>query len=97
VVEQYFAENGSKHGPFIDSLFRGRVHHLASVSKAVTSVLVGAAIGAFAGGLLIESIGAKGMYFVFCVFVALSLVVISLINRALPPEPERAPFTDSIA
>jgi PPP family 3-phenylpropionic acid transporter len=58
---------------------------------------VGAAIGAFAGGLLIESIGAKGMYFVFCVFLALSLVVISLINRALPPEPERAPFTDSVA
>jgi len=44
VVEEYFAENGSKHGPFIDSVFRSRVHHLASVSKTITSVLVGVAI-----------------------------------------------------
>jgi len=44
VIEEYFAESGSKHGPFIDSVFRGRVHHLASISKTITSVLVGAAI-----------------------------------------------------
>ncbi len=57
---------------------------------------VGAAIGGFTGGVLIENIGAKGMYLVFCIFVVLILVVISLINRALPPEKARAPLTHSI-
>lgn len=44
VVEEYFAENGGKHGPLIASLFRDRVHHLASTTKSVTSLLVGIAI-----------------------------------------------------
>ena len=57
---------------------------------------IGVAVGGFVGGLLIEGMGAKGMYLVFCVFVILVLVVVSLIRRALPPEEERAPLTDSI-
>ena len=44
VVEDYFAENGTKHGPFITELFRDKVHHLASTTKSVTSTLVGIAI-----------------------------------------------------
>jgi CubicO group peptidase (beta-lactamase class C family) len=44
VVEEYFAANGSKHGPFITRLFRDKVHHLASTTKCVTSTLVGIAI-----------------------------------------------------
>jgi len=44
VVEEYFAENGTKHGPFITELFRDKVHHLASTTKSVTSTLVGIAI-----------------------------------------------------
>jgi len=44
VVEEYFAENGTKHGPFIAGLFRDKVHHLASTTKCVTSTLVGIAI-----------------------------------------------------
>jgi CubicO group peptidase (beta-lactamase class C family) len=44
VVEEYFAENGTKHGPFITGLFRDKVHHLASTTKCVTSTLVGIAI-----------------------------------------------------
>lgn len=44
VVEEYFAADGSKHGPFITHLFRDRVHHLASTTKCVTSALVGIAI-----------------------------------------------------
>jgi CubicO group peptidase (beta-lactamase class C family) len=44
VVEEYFSENGSKHGSIITSLFRNRVHHLASTTKSVTSILVGIAI-----------------------------------------------------
>ena len=44
VVEEYFCENGSKHGPFITGHFCDRVHHLASTTKSVTSILVGIAI-----------------------------------------------------
>lgn len=44
VLEEYFAEDGSKRGPFITGLFRDRVHHLASTTKAVTSLLMGIAI-----------------------------------------------------
>ena len=44
VVEEYFAANGSKRGPFITRLFRDKVHHLASTTKSVTSTLVGIAI-----------------------------------------------------
>jgi MFS family permease len=49
---------------------------------------IGAAVGGFAGGLLIEGMGAKGMYLIFCVFVIIVLIVVSLIRRALPPEKE---------
>jgi MFS family permease len=57
---------------------------------------IGAAIGAFSGGILIENIGAKGMYLVFCLFVILVLAVISFIYRAIPPEQERVLLKDSI-
>lgn len=49
---------------------------------------VGSAIGGFAGGLLFEAMGAKGMYLVFFLFVAIVLVLVSLIHRVLPPEKE---------
>jgi hypothetical protein len=52
-------------------------------------------IGGFTGGLLFDSLRAKRIYLVFC-FVILVLVVVSLIRRALPPEDERVPLTDSI-
>jgi CubicO group peptidase (beta-lactamase class C family) len=45
VVEEYFADNGRKHGPIITTLFRDKVHHLASTTKSITSTLVGIAIG----------------------------------------------------
>ncbi len=44
VLEEYFASNGSAHGPFITEMFRDKVHHLASTTKSVTSLLVGIAI-----------------------------------------------------
>ena len=44
VIEEYFADNARKHGPFITGLFRNKVHHLASTTKSVTSTLVGIAI-----------------------------------------------------
>jgi PPP family 3-phenylpropionic acid transporter len=57
---------------------------------------LGTAIGGFVGGLLIESLGARGMYWVCCIFVVAVLAIVNLVRRALPPEPERTPLTDSI-
>ena len=57
---------------------------------------IGAAVGGFAGGLLYEGMGAKGMYFALFVFVGLVLVLVSLIRRALPPELESVPLPDSL-
>jgi PPP family 3-phenylpropionic acid transporter len=56
---------------------------------------IGSAVGGFAGGLLIEGMGAKGMYLIFCVFVVFILAVVSLIRRVLPPEQERLSLADS--
>jgi PPP family 3-phenylpropionic acid transporter len=47
---------------------------------------VGAAVGGFIGGLLFESIGAQGMYLIFCIFVVIILVFVSIVRRMLPPE-----------
>ena len=45
---------------------------------------IGAAFGGFAGGLLFDSLGAKGMYFVFAIFVLIILAVVILLKRSLP-------------
>jgi PPP family 3-phenylpropionic acid transporter len=47
---------------------------------------IGYAIGGFVGGLLLDRMGARGMYAVFSVFVALVLGLVSLFRRVLPPE-----------
>jgi PPP family 3-phenylpropionic acid transporter len=57
---------------------------------------IGSAVGGFTGGLLFERLGAKGMYLIFCIFVALVLVVVSLVRRILPPEKEIVPQPQSI-
>jgi PPP family 3-phenylpropionic acid transporter len=57
---------------------------------------IGAAVGGFAGGVLFEGMGAKGMYLSFCVFVALVLVFVSLVRRTLPPEQESVPLAQSM-
>jgi PPP family 3-phenylpropionic acid transporter len=57
---------------------------------------IGSAVGGLAGGLLIESMGAKGMYLVFCIFVAFVLVFVRLVRRSLPPESESVPLSHSI-
>ncbi|MGD8490804.1 MAG: MFS transporter [Anaerolineae bacterium] len=54
---------------------------------------IGGAVGGFAGGVLFESLGAKEMYLVLFIFVALVLVVVSLVHRALPAEPESVPLS----
>jgi PPP family 3-phenylpropionic acid transporter len=57
---------------------------------------VGAAVGGFMGGLLFESVGAKGMYLVFFSLVAFILVFVSLVHRMLPPERDDGQPTLSI-
>jgi PPP family 3-phenylpropionic acid transporter len=49
---------------------------------------IGSAIGGFAGGLLFESIGSKGMYFTLCTLLVLVLVFVHLVRRTLSPEEE---------
>jgi CubicO group peptidase (beta-lactamase class C family) len=44
VVEEYFGAGGAMHGPLITRLLRDKVHHLASTTKGITSILVGIAI-----------------------------------------------------
>jgi CubicO group peptidase (beta-lactamase class C family) len=44
VLEEYFASNGKRYGPFIKQVFRERPHHLASVTKGVLSALCGMAV-----------------------------------------------------
>lgn len=44
VLEEYFATNGKRYGPFIEQAFRERPHHLASVTKGVLSALCGMAV-----------------------------------------------------
>ena len=56
---------------------------------------IGAAVGGFIGGLLFENIGAKGMYLVFCIFVVLVLIFVSLVRHILPPEKDNIPLVPS--
>ena len=44
ILEEYFALNGELSGMFVNCTFRSKIHHLASVTKGVLSLLVGAAI-----------------------------------------------------
>jgi PPP family 3-phenylpropionic acid transporter len=54
---------------------------------------IGGAVGGFAGGVLFERWGAKEMYLVLFIFVTIVLVVVSLVRRALPAEPESVPLS----
>jgi len=51
---------------------------------------VGLAVGGFAGGILFDRLGPRGMYFTFFVFITAILIIVSLVRRALPPEEEPA-------
>jgi PPP family 3-phenylpropionic acid transporter len=46
----------------------------------------GAAVGGFLGGLLLESVGGRGMYLVFGFIILGGLVMIEGLKRILPPE-----------
>jgi MFS family permease len=46
----------------------------------------GSAIGGFAGGLLLESIGGRGLFLVFGLFILTGLGIVEVIKRVLPSE-----------
>lgn len=56
---------------------------------------LGSAIGGFIGGLLVDSIGAEGMYLAFGLFVLVVLVGVLFARSVLPPEQQVIPATES--
>ena len=52
---------------------------------------IGAAFGGFAGGILLERFGAKGMYLIFSIIVLFILLIVWLIKRNLVPESDALP------
>ncbi len=71
--------------------FRTTAQGLFNVSYGA----IGAAVGGFAGGLLFESLGAKGMYLVFSLFVTVVLVLVSVVRRSLPITTGNLPLSPS--
>lgn len=51
---------------------------------------IGAAVGGFAGGLLFESVGAKGMFLTFAGLTIIMLFAATLIKRSLPSVDEKS-------
>lgn len=47
---------------------------------------IGMAVGGFTGGLLLENLGGRGLYFVFGVVVFVILTLATLIRQKLPPD-----------
>lgn len=47
---------------------------------------IGAALGGFMGGLMFDSLGARGMYFVFGVMIVVVVIVVTFVRRFLPAE-----------
>lgn len=53
---------------------------------------VGSAVGGFAGGVLFDRLGPRGMYLVFSIFITFILLFVSLLRRILPPEKKLQSF-----
>lgn len=50
---------------------------------------IGSAAGGFLGGLLLTSVGGRGLYLIFGLAVFVILALVSLLRKKLPPEPVR--------
>jgi MFS transporter, PPP family, 3-phenylpropionic acid transporter len=62
----------------------------ATAQGILNAVVIGfgVATGGFVGGLLLESIGGRGLHLVFGVIVLVFLIVISILTARLPEEPQ---------
>lgn len=54
---------------------------------------LGTAVGGFAGGLLLESLGGRGLYLVFGVVLLALVVIVALIQRHLPADQKTSPHS----
>jgi PPP family 3-phenylpropionic acid transporter len=62
------------------------MHTTAQGVFGATVFGLGTAVGGFTGGLLLESVGGRGLYLVFGVVLLAIVVIVTLIQRRLPAE-----------
>jgi MFS family permease len=69
--------------------------HLKSTAQGLFGAMsfgFGSAVGGFVGGLLLDSIGSRGMYTVYGIVILAGLVIIESVRKLLP---EAAPASSS--